>query len=59
MGIREDAPTDEEFFTAQDVLEWLQSYYEEYEPTAVNSIRLLENAALEIPTSASELDFGE
>ena len=59
MATRKDAPTDEAFSTAQDVLEWLQSYYIEYESTAVNSINFLENAALEIPTSASELDFGE
>ena len=59
MSTREDAPTDEAFSTAQDVLEWLQNYYTEHEPTAVNSINLLENAALEIPTSANELDFGE
>ena len=59
MLTRKDAPTDDDFATTQDVLEWLQGYLKQYEPTAMNSMRLLENAASEIPTTASELKFGD
>ena len=50
-----ERPTDQQLLDAQEVLEWLEDWFREHEPTATSAIRSLENARADIPDSADEL----
>ena len=47
-----DTPTPEDFATTEEVLAWMITYLEEHNPSAVQSIRIINAARDEIPENA-------